>query len=108
MTDRIDHAEEAVTWLKNAKSAQASSEPYNEQLATAYAGIAQGHATLALVEQQRIANRIALASTVAAVEMKYMQHGCRDHLLGGTGLFDHTINPEEALLKPEIKEGLGL
>lgn len=59
MTERIDHVSAAKGWIANSVNAQASKQPNNEQLATAYAGVAQVHATLALVEQQRIANLIA-------------------------------------------------
>lgn len=61
MSDRIDHVAAAKVWIENSVKAQASEQPNNEQLATAYAGIAQVHGTLALVEQQRIANLVALA-----------------------------------------------
>jgi hypothetical protein len=61
MNEQLGHAELADVWIENAISAQATDETGNETLASAYAGIAQAHATLALVEQQRIANLIALA-----------------------------------------------
>lgn len=61
MAERIDHVAAAKEWIKNSVSAQASKQPDNEQLATAYAGIAQVHATLALASEQRIANLIAIA-----------------------------------------------
>lgn len=51
MTDRIDHAAEARKILERYKTVG---------LHTAEATAAQAHATLALVEQQRIANLIAL------------------------------------------------
>ena len=52
MKDRIDHAAEAHRVI--------STMPSSDLIADAYA-YAQVHATLALVEQQRIANLIALA-----------------------------------------------
>ena len=52
MTDRIDHVAEAVALLNLAVTAQG--DPRHLIAA------AQAHATLALVEQQRIANLIAL------------------------------------------------
>lgn len=53
MSERIDHAAEASRLL-------ASSGPYGAPLLEASTA-AQAHATLALVEQQRIANLIALS-----------------------------------------------
>lgn len=54
MTERIDHAEKAREWIghRNVPSYGGS----QHQVA-----VAQVHATLALVEQQRIANLIALS-----------------------------------------------
>ncbi len=57
MTESIDHAAEARRMISFAKS---------EAGATIGATIAQAHATLALVEQQRIANLIALATFTAS------------------------------------------
>lgn len=63
MSEMVDHAAEARLWADNAVKAQAArKEPKNEELATAYAAIAQVHATLALVEQQRVANLLALST----------------------------------------------
>lgn len=55
MSERIDHAAKAEEWLADAKRAEVSLAE-----AVTFADIAQVHATLALVEQQRIANLIAL------------------------------------------------
>ena len=55
MTDRIDHAAEAVALLNLAAAAQHQGDPRHLIAA------AQVHATLALTEQQRVGNLIALA-----------------------------------------------
>ena len=63
MTDRIDHAAAArrhIEW--------AWREDEGATDATTIALLAQVHATLALVEQQRIANRIALSSLTYEIE----------------------------------------
>lgn len=61
MAEHIDHVAAAKSWIENSVKAQASTQQNNEQLATAYASVGQVHATLALVEQQRIANLVAIA-----------------------------------------------
>lgn len=53
MTDRIDHASEAVNYL-----GASTVDTYGDD--DRKVAIAQVHATLALVEQQRIANLIAV------------------------------------------------
>ena len=61
MNDRIDHAAEArkhIDWAHEEQSVEGSWE-YSVR---DYALIAQAEATLALVEQQQIANLIALAN----------------------------------------------
>ena len=59
MPERIDHAGGAMTHIKYVHEWQAEAGDMEEtQLANAF--IAQAEATLALVEQQRIANLIAL------------------------------------------------
>lgn len=55
MSERIDHAAEAVRLIE-----LSSVPPYTDESRTLLAA-AQVHATLALVEQQRIANLIALS-----------------------------------------------
>lgn len=91
MTERIDHAAESRAALAAAAATPADAEV----LADPWLLAAQVHATLALVEQQRIANIIAL--------------GARKHDLtdGGTirlWLFD----PRTGTLRDEVREGLGL
>lgn len=53
MTERIDHAAEAVTYYHYASANEIRDNPELAKLSMAQA---QVHATLALVEQQRIAN----------------------------------------------------
>lgn len=55
MSERIDHAQEAREWVKAAERADLSMEE-----TSAFAAIGQVHATLALVEQKRIANLMTL------------------------------------------------
>ena len=57
MSNRIDHAGEARRFLASAGEPGADMSAHT---ATSRAARAQAHATLALVEQQRIANLIAL------------------------------------------------
>lgn len=102
MADRVKHA---LHWIDNAVKAQTvRTDPKNEELATAYAAIAQAHATLALVEQQRIANLIALASHAAERFGNYAGEA------GGLAtLFEYGETPESNMrLRDDIKKGLGL
>lgn len=59
MTDRIDHAHEAVTHIKWAHEIQERQGELDDTVRDD-ALIAQAYATLALAEQQRIANLIAV------------------------------------------------
>ena len=65
MTERIDHAAEAVRYLP------ATGDGMN----TGRIAVAQVHATLALVEQQRIANHIALWAMPDAVKPAIVMAG---------------------------------
>ena len=58
MTERIDHAAEAREWIRDAPMEY---QQNNGQRAQLCAALAQAEATLALVEQQRIQNLIALS-----------------------------------------------
>ena len=59
---KVDHTAAAEKWIENAIEAQSSvKHQNNEQLAMAYATIAQAHANLALAEQQRAFNLMELA-----------------------------------------------
>ena len=62
MSDRIDHAAEAVALLNLAAAPQHQGDPRHLISAS------QVHATLALVEQQRIANEITLATLTYEIE----------------------------------------
>lgn len=67
MADRIDHAAESrkhIGWTHDWQEREGDTEEAG--LATAV--LAQAHATLALVEQQRLANRIALSSLTYEIE----------------------------------------
>jgi hypothetical protein len=64
-------------------------------------------AIMALVEQQRIGNRIALAKVVAETERYYGMNGCRAGLVGHeAALYDNDIDSPP--LRADIREGLGL
>ena len=62
MSDRIDHAAEAVGLLNFAVTAQHRGDP-RHVIAAAHV-----HATLAVAEQARIANQIALSSLTYEIE----------------------------------------
>ncbi|RLP70884.1 hypothetical protein D9V30_00155 [Mycetocola reblochoni] len=57
MTEHIDHAREAVAWTEETMAERGA---MNDDRAMLTTQLAQVHATLALAEQQRIANLIAL------------------------------------------------
>ena len=64
MSDRIDHAAEASRLLANADRMVSNDWPLETgEFKTDILAAAQVHATLALVEQQRVANLIALAGS---------------------------------------------
>lgn len=80
-------------------------EPGPAKVADIIAG-AQVQATLALVEQQRIANRIAISALVAEDQRFYGQYGVSGNLTGPQGVF--TLDSEgNAVLNEDIREGLG-
>lgn len=87
MSERIDHVAEARVWLDNAIKAQ--TDRSSETVAGVYASIANTEATLALVEQQKVANLIALGQLWED---------------SGYGNLD-SVTPE---LKSEIREALRL
>lgn len=103
MTDRIDHAAEAVNFL-----GATSYDTYGDD--DRKVALAQVHATLALVEQQRAANRIALASVVAESSRASGMHGSVVGLIvKDVGLFRYPETPDgAALLHDDIREALGL
>lgn len=92
MNDRIDHAAEAVALLNLAVTAQHQGDP-RHLIAAAHV-----HATLALIEQQRIANLVALAKETFAA------HEASEAL----GTFA-TAKPGERIgLRPDIAAALGI
>lgn len=108
MTERIDHVVKAKAWVEAAEQ-PGLTVPGTNMLS----GIAQAHATLALVEQQRIANLIALAGRDASsfeealpilhdeAASALMQFVRRE----ATQILDPEDFPE---VRPEIREALGL
>ncbi|MBG9885322.1 hypothetical protein ABE10_01710 [Bacillus toyonensis] len=88
-SDRIDHAAEALISVRAAHRAETKGEA---QLFMTQAGV---HATLALVEQQRIANLIALWS---------MPNESKPGFIQASGL---TGDQDEQAARM-IREGLGL
>lgn len=95
MTDHIGKAE---VLLEEARLSKTGSDVEASRQLQALA-----HATIAAAEQQRIANRIALAGMTHA-------NGSRVGAVGGmeTAIFDYGENEFSVLLKPEIRDGLGL
>lgn len=89
MNERIDHAAEARGEMRYSHDCLADGREDRAGLALSEAQI---HATLALVEQQRIANLIALHRH----EVKY-----------DIGSWSRLYNEGEEL-RPEIKEALGI
>lgn len=87
MTDRVNHAAEALRSLQGAGDGR--------NFATDASAAAQVHATLALVEQQRIANLIAL----------FQMEGGPYKVTNEFSVDGVKVN---ALLVKEIREGLGV
>lgn len=110
MSGRVDHIDAALSLLVSAD--QHLSAEMVGQTGEAKADViatAQVHATLALVEQQRIANRLMLSALVSDVELRVGQHGARVGLLGPEGVFSNPPDPNgRAPLDDDIREGLGL
>lgn len=104
MAERIDHARLALANLEHAGSGRVE-----VQAALAIIAAAQVYATLALVEQQRIANRIALARVAAEADRSAGQHHSAYGLIGPVGIYDNPDTPGgNAVLQDDIREGLGL
>ena len=95
MTDRIDHAAEAVALLNLAVTAQHQGDPRHLIAA------AQAYAALALVEQQRIANLIALASSTDSIAARAQAE---------ITLFERVTRGSylALLLRPDIAAALGI
>lgn len=100
MADRIDHAADAERLLRDANGK-------NVERAAVLVAAAHVRATLALVEQQRIANRIALAQVARSTWPT-----STDGSLIGSGshaLWDYpSTETGRSPLKAEFREGLGL
>lgn len=106
MIERIDHYAAAVSMLKDAEMTKGM------DLIAAIVQGAQVHATLALVEQQRIANLIALA------QMPGEDDENADYLAGRAmhALIEYKLSEatqfsdadEYPVVQDEIKEALGL
>lgn len=95
MSDRIDHAAEAVGLLALAVTAQHQGDPRHLIAA------AQAYAALALVEQQRIANLIALASSTDSIAARAQAE---------ITLFERVTRGSylALLLRPDIAAALGI
>lgn len=93
--DQPDHVSQARLHIDRASSdVSANWEVQTGELKADILALAQVHATLALVEQQRIANLIALA---------------RPYELPNGGDASYMLyDPETLQLQPDIREGLGL
>lgn len=98
---RIDHAYEARDCLDKAEEVA-----HTDEFAVADLNVkaAQVHATLALVEQQRIVNLIALA------EHAQRRYGNYAGEAGGVGtIFSYGETPESNMrVREDIREALGL
>lgn len=91
MTERIDHAAEAMKCVEYANSPQ----PGSPEVAANFMAQAAVHATLALVEQQRVANLIAVMAMARQ----------------GVGAGEHSKDEYVRLhqkINPQVVEGLGL
>ena len=95
MTDRIDHAAEALALLNLAAAAQHQGDPRHLIAA------AQVNATLALVEQQRIATLIALADSTTST----VAHRQTEEALYGRVVTHVALAPP---LRPNIAAALGI
>lgn len=86
MTERIDHPAEARMHIEWAHDQQARAGEFDESVQH-NATLAVAEATLALVEQQRIANIIALVA-VPAVHAESLDRypGVKDQILEALGL----------------------
>lgn len=88
MSERIDHAQMSKLLL---------GADWRDHTAVAQLAEAQVRATLALVEQQRIANLIALSQATNADGSRIMQ-----------GALTHVIDEYSVGVNAAVREGLGL
>lgn len=93
-TKHVDWAREHIRAAENAFDGDVTIEPRDEPTVAENIALAQVHATLALVEQQRIANRIALAQPISLPSGSKVWHLLHDPVTGALG--------------EDIREGLGL
>lgn len=119
MSERIDHAAEARAALVNADRFASNNWPLEtgEQKADLIA-VAQVHATLALIEQQRIANLIALAALPSIDGFESEVYDARTAALMEGLLDSETVAAvpgygpagidQNVFIRPVIREGLGL
>lgn len=97
MSERIDHVAESEICINYARATESPTEAHLSMIQ------AQAHATLALVEEQRVANEQARIANLISlwhgspVKEEYIGDGERG-LLVTTG----------GVLRPEIREALGL
>ena len=94
MTEHIDHAAEAVRLIE-----LSSVQPSADESRTVSAA-AQVHATLALVEQQRIANLHAIACGTS--------EGAMSHVARDFAYMTLIENGQDGMLRPEIATALGI
>jgi hypothetical protein len=115
----MNHAAEARAVLALANRDVSSNVAFQTgELKADMIAVAQVHATLALVEQQRIANLIALAGLSAPAGFENETYDARTSALM-EGLLDSETVPavpgygpagidERTFIRPSIREGLGL
>lgn len=102
MSDRIDHVAEALEFQDVSQLVAHDSM----EAATFAVRHAHVHATLALVEQTRIANLIALASLDPGDELEYLLRDEAKHRLAGW-VFDPPAD-EHPEIRLDIAEALGI
>lgn len=101
MNERIDHAVEAYKHIDAAHEQQGREGEFEESVQH-NATLAIAEATLALVEQQRIANLIALATGVDVIS----GHGIAR--MASNEAHRHLVSDPNGEFLPEIREALGM
>ena len=98
MTDRIDHAALAAQMARDAVSTSRSGA---QVIAGMLAATAQVHASIALVEQQRISNLISLASSTDSISARAQAE---------ITLFERVTRGSDLALRirPDIAAALGI
>ena len=111
MTNRIDHAALAGQMARDALSTSRSGA---QVIAGMLAATAQVHAALALVEQQRIANLVALAKLAGRDEDVHEEvaaaaYGALNAMIHYQDVPNGHMGPDEvAALRPDIAAALGI